>query len=295
MTNEFADASAREEWMDTELTEDELMNVVLQAKKEKYYREKQRTDAKRYNDHIARMKGDWEPEMAMRYLKWRAVKFCGFAPDNVPTMGKKPFKLDEDNCEIYHALCYYFTFNPAFELLRFDDGNGGAINPNWSLNKGLLIVGSVGSGKTKLMELFAVNKRQNFEVINANEITHDFAVKNDNAGFELIKRFSGMHTSARVKHEDNLWQEKVGLCIDDIGTEEEKNYYGNKSNVIAEILLGRYANKSLAPHMTHGTTNLSRKGVEEKYGVRVWSRMQEMFNIVQLSGNDRRKMTGNAQ
>ncbi len=40
---------------------------------------------------------------------------------------------------------------------------------------------------------------------------------------------------------------------------------------------------------THVTTNLSGDQIEENYGTRVRSRMREMFNMIILPGEDRRK------
>jgi DNA replication protein DnaC len=74
-------------------------------------------------------------------------------------------------------------------------------------------------------------------------------------------------------------QEETGYCFDDLGTEVDKKYYGNESNVMAEILLDRYDKQSVKGK-THVTSNLNSTMLEERYGYRVRSRIREMLNIV---------------
>lgn len=64
---------------------------------------------------------------------------------------------------------------------------------------------------------------------------------------------------------------------------------GNKSNVMADIIFGRYKN-GLVGDMTHGETNLSVVQIEEFYGPRIRSRFSEIFNWIVLTGKDRRKV-----
>ena len=276
-------------WLDVVLTEEELQDAITAKKKEVYYREIDRASYRAETQRIEFMKGDWNHHDMMRFVSFKAETKFGFSRNN-GVDGRPVLNVDKYNSTLFEALCYYFVSSPLFEkiMIRDEDGTG-CIDPNWRLNKGLLLCGSVGVGKTKIMQLFSVNKRQNFEVLNALDISNLFASKSENGGVEVISRFSKMHKPLQVKHEDNLWQERTGLCIDDLGTEEDKINFGNKSNVIADILFGRYSNSSLARDMTHVTTNLTVKGIKERYGERIWSRMSEMFNVIQMEGGDRRE------
>jgi DNA replication protein DnaC len=57
---------------------------------------------------------------------------------------------------------------------------------------------------------------------------------------------------------------------------------------MADIILNRYDNPKIPHHMTHLTTNLKPDEIEQAYGTRVRSRMREMFNVILLTGPDRR-------
>ena len=87
---------------------------------------------------------------------------------------------------------------------------------------------------------------------------------------------------------ESFFQPVSGLCIEDLGTEHEKNNFGNKANVVGNILELRYE-KKLYGTILHGTTNLTVKQIQEFYGNRALSRMREMFNYIVVGGEDRRK------
>ena len=90
----------------------------------------------------------------------------------------------------------------------------------------------------------------------------------------------------------------AGLCLDDIGTEDVKVNYGNRKSVIGDIIEQRYSIiekledpdniKNNCGDLLHATTNLSSPQLVEYYGGRVTSRMREIFNFIELPGNDRR-------
>ena len=77
------------------------------------------------------------------------------------------------------------------------------------------------------------------------------------------------------------------LIIDDIGAEPtEQIVYGTRFNAIADIIERRYL---IFPEWkTHVSTNLTEGQLEERYGERVFSRMNEMCHFVTLTGKDRR-------
>lgn len=183
------------------------------------------------------------------------------------------FDMDEHNQSIIIELCKYFT------------GDKTCI---YDLKKGLLMQGPVGCGKTTLMKMFRFNQVSSYAVISTRTVSYDFT-KN---GYDGIYRYFGLIPTSDVYK--SYGQGHVGICFDDLGTEVDKKHYGNESNVMAEVLLSRYDNRLSAK--THLTTNLSIEQLEERYGIRVRSRLTEMFNqvVFSLDSPDRRKKEKNA-
>ena len=117
-----------------------------------------------------------------------------------------------------------------------------------------------------------------FETESANTIVQLFAVK----GHAIMLSHPWL--------EDNTYQDfglvYSNLLIDDLGTETPGSHFGNQVNVIGELLQIRYNDRNR--HVTHATSNLDAKALKSKYGERVYSRINEMFNYIHMNGNDRR-------
>ena len=57
-------------------------------------------------------------------------------------------------------------------------------------------------------------------------------------------------------------------------------HYGKDCNVLGEIICNRYELFLKTRIKTHITTNLNASELEQRYGLRVRSRMRELFNLV---------------
>lgn len=138
-----------------------------------------------------------------------------------------------------------------------------------NLNKGILLTGPIGCGKTTLMTLMkhlapADNK---FIVKPCRDISFEFIQD----GYQIIHKYSI----------GKLYQsEPRTYCFDDLGTENNLKYFGNECNVMAEILLSRYDLFISKKLKTHITTNLSAIEIEKHYGNRVRSRLRQMVNLI---------------
>jgi len=88
--------------------------------------------------------------------------------------------------------------------------------------------------------------------------------------------------------QEAFYQKFGGICIDDMGTEELVNHFGNKRNVVGDVIEGRYSNTMCGP-LLHATTNLNREQMRSMYGDRVLSRLREIMNVVYFNGKDLRK------
>ncbi len=168
------------------------------------------------------------------------------------------FKIVEiDYLIIYKLIAYFLKDEPTCFQHGID------------LNKGILLSGPVGCGKTSLLNLMK----------HLTPIEHKFIVKQcRDISFEFIQDgYQIIHKYSIGK----LYQsEPRNYCFDDLGTENNLKYFGNECNVMAEILLSRYDLFVTKKIQTHITTNLSASEIETNYGNRVRSRLRAMLNLI---------------
>ena len=171
--------------------------------------------------------------------------------------GKK-FKIVETDHEIIYKLIAYFLKDEQ-SCYQF----------NIDLEKGILLSGPIGCGKTSLMNLmkYLAQTENKFSVKPCRDISFEFIQD----GYEIIHRYS--------KGKLYLAEPRT-YCFDDLGTENNIKYFGNECNVMAEILLSRYDLFISKKLQTHITTNLSASDIEKIYGNRVRSRLREMINLI---------------
>lgn len=172
----------------------------------------------------------------------------------------KQFKIYREDRKVLYKLCLYFIRDRArCEQLGID------------VDKGLLLSGPVGCGKTSLMKLlkFMVPHQRPYAVIPCRNIVFAY----NHVGHKIISDYG----------------EAQSFCFDDLGVEPEGVHFGISCNVLGEILLSRY--ELLLDHRvrTHATTNLNARELEERYGNRVRSRMRELFNLVGFDAKSRDK------
>lgn len=138
-----------------------------------------------------------------------------------------------------------------------------------SLKKGILLSGPVGCGKTSLMTLIRLfQPRDNrFIMKSCRDVGFEFIQE----GYSVILKYS-----RNSFNKDIPWM----YCFDDLGTESNLKYFGNDCNVMAEIILSRYDKFISHKMITHITTNLNSSEIESLYGIRIRSRMREMFNLI---------------
>lgn len=80
------------------------------------------------------------------------------------------------------------------------------------------------------------------------------------------------------------------MGFDELGREPIPGvYYGQKLNVMQHIIHVRYSLWQLAKLRTFVTTNMDAEEVENLYGDYIRDRRKEMFNIIPLTGESRRK------
>lgn len=244
-----------------QLTEDETESALREARKEKHYRLAHEAWKAKISEPVQ------YPHLNSMQLKELIIR-----------KGNKlfgEFIQDDYNSEIINHLCLYFSGESQFE----------AIYGQNSLEKGIMLVGGIGRGKTALMSLFQENSFRSFAMVNCSKIAEDYS----DQGTAVMDKYSTLIQSSRP--DLTFGQKFLGICFDDLGTEENKKHFGNQANVMAELIVLRHANAYQLRGQTHVTTNLTSEDIDNLYGHRVRSRMREMFNVIAFGKDsiDRRK------
>ena len=172
------------------------------------------------------------------------------------------FKIDDHNSNIINLLNIYFAQDGNLMRSKF---------PQYSINKGLLITGKCGTGKTLLLKIYQKIVRnlplQAFQTVSSNKVVRHY----DESGSEALKTYI-----------------ERKMMFDDFGSENKGKHYGKDEEVFKTILEERYNLFIDNGLKTYLTSNLSLSHIGQRYGDRVNSRIHEMFNIIVLGGNDRR-------
>lgn len=171
------------------------------------------------------------------------------------------FMVDDFNRQVIVNLIRYFIGDPACE---------------WDLQKGILLFGGIGGGKTLLMRAMQTLCR----TARLSEREFAFAVCAD-----LVDEVKAEGSTEGLRR----WM-KGDCCFDDLGQEPLiVKVYGNDMTVMERILTKRYEAFVNGKCITHATSNLTPEELDTMYGSRVGDRMREMFNFVFLDGQSRRK------
>ena len=173
--------------------------------------------------------------------------------------GKK-FRLYSEDAEIILKLISWFIKDKEQALKSGID-----------LEKGILLVGPVGCGKTSLMNVcrFLLSAEKRHHIKSCRDVSFEFMKD----GHDIFHKYT------RGSFYQQPFEPRT-YCFDDLGLESTMNFYGNQCSVMAEILLSRYDLFHSFGMFTHITTNLNSIEIEERYGLRVRSRMRELFNLI---------------
>lgn len=230
-----------------ELNELEIEWALRREREEKFYRLKR-------EEYNAKLRADQQIRL--------------YTPGELIEYYSKFWKMDSQNSEIVTDICHYFAADSKFSK---------------DLNKGLMLIGGVGVGKSTLMDFFKKNQVASYRLISCRDIESDFSSQ----GEKSVQYCSyNVHVAT---NSDPFGHQEIGFCFDDLGTEANAKHYGKEKNVMAEIILNRYDNR-LDYRSTHITTNLTAEELKTQYGSRVTDRMREMFNLIIFpkSANSRR-------
>ncbi len=156
---------------------------------------------------------------------------------------------------------------------------------NSKKSKGLLIIGGIGCGKSIMMRVYQKlfkDSTRGFKWVNAGSLKDMM----DELSVSEIKEMYGYDC-------------KMDLYIDDIGVGfNMTNKFGNKINIISEIIMDRYELFISEGYKTHFSTNLfphidnnpdNTPTLKIIYGNRVYDRMKEMCQLVIINSQSLRK------
>lgn len=159
------------------------------------------------------------------------------------------FKVDDNNRETINQLFYFLVNSDKFE---------------GDLNRGIIIMGNIGNGKTVIMESF-------IDVFNA---TSDKVITSIHA-----KDVARLTSEMPIGHYN-----KRPLFIDDIGKEQDTiKVYGTIQHPMEDLINERYKNFAL----TFMTSNYKYENMA--YPKHATDRLRQMMNKLVLKGESRRK------
>lgn len=187
----------------------------------------------------------WTAKRMYQHMSWVSQNKYG-----------KKLLVNSDNKEFITALCYFISRDEKLET-----------DLKMSLNKGLLIRGISGIGKTHLVKCLEENELNPILIISMLDIA------------EEIKE----HGEYQIKSNNH----KI-IYLDDVGSEEPIiNHYGTKINFFKTFIESVYLRAKSFNHLIFSTNN-SFDEIEERYGFRVRSRLKDMFNVIDVMGEDMR-------
>lgn len=182
--------------------------------------------------------------------------------DFLEQLGKENYKSNftidpKDIPVIYKLLIYAIRDHRSALKLGID------------LNKGIMLSGPIGCGKTSLMHLIKpfLYSKYDYKMVTTRYVSFEFA----KSGYDSLTQYT-----LKAPQQKRL----TAYCFDDLGVEKQIKHFGNDCNVMAEILISRYEHFIENNTITHITTNLSASEIENAYGNRVRSRLRQMFNLI---------------
>lgn len=174
------------------------------------------------------------------------------------------------------------------------------------MHKGLLMVGGMGVGKSSVMKTF--------HSIFFEAQTNPIMVEDISGTMQYLGRYEirfSFHTANNVWNQykkiamhdrksdeeysfDLFWKthSKGKAYYDDLMTEETMRVYGETIEIFKKILEERYDNKALTMislNYTGETLDDTLEDFSKKYGERLYDRIFERYNIIELKGETLRK------
>lgn len=221
------------------------------------------------------------PDLSIKAIYDRHVKILIEIANMICLRGqRRTLEIDEYNKKILRFLLYYFNNCPLAETV-FED-------KDYKLEKNLLIMGKVGTGKTLLMQIFSeylryTNNPNFFHNVSVTEMVNYYTIHNN------LDRYT-----YNEENSTGFKPSPVNICLNDIGVDNGK-HFGQDTKIMTTNFL--HARNEIwtasAPDIrkfTHLTTNLDKKQLEKEYedGFGRLTDRFKTYNIIALKGTSRR-------
>ncbi len=190
------------------------------------------------------------------------------------------FEFTENNKRIYELLFQYFTGNPEFEKQRMPGSD-----LLGSLDKGILIFGPVGCGKSFVLKnIFKTHTSKHlninsFQIFQYSEVKLGYETNGASVLAPLGNLISGL---GGIRRNDT----KTVLIDDFLSNGSTATHFGSQIEFADELINIRYEAYKHSRKLTHFTTNLYPKKLSEILDYRSISRLREMCNFIVLEDKD---------
>ncbi len=179
------------------------------------------------------------------------------------------FQITGENREIIYSIFRYFLQMPDFNEY-------GVIKNKAGLDKGLLVYGDYGVGKSTLFDAIHTIGKAIFKHTGSTQLWFPRI-----SSIDMLTRYyeAQKDNTSNFKLEDYY---RGKLFLDDLG-KEDKAY--NREEIIGKLLFERHRRKL----KTYVTTNDNPSAIAARYGNHIGDRLPEMFNIIKWEGKSWRE------
>ncbi|NDV68569.1 ATP-binding protein [Dysgonomonas sp. 25] len=208
------------------------------------------------------MAKDSEKVLSPEYISRLRILLSNIIKEQIPN-----FIYDDLNTDVIANLFLYYT---------------GQVS-DYNLRKGIWLMGGNGAGKTSLLQIFSeFGKRRydGFKIFDCSKVANDYAINGD--------------LDVYTYNQNGYSRRAVDMAFDELGRETiPANHFGQKLNVMQHILHIRYNLWRTEGVQTYITTNCDADEIHALYDSPndrfISDRIREMYNIIHLGGESRRK------
>lgn len=219
-------------------------------------------------------------------FKMNAHKLVNLFLVNYKKFNDVDFILTEESKVNLYTIAFYFAKDDGFfrspNLVRQIDIGGKFKDLTPSFEKGNIIIGNFGNGKSSMLKTFCKTlqsvKDYNFVFKAARKLTKDY----------------GCLSTPEEKKQFWFHLNKPRLLVDDAKSEDEASNYG-KIDIVRELIESR-ADENKTTHIIcnykNGFSNDLNSGIielGEKYGSRALDRIFGNYNVIEFKGKSFRK------